>query len=244
MPAKHWFRTIESVLLTFVLVISTTPISAADLPRTKAALGFIAGAGNVQLRGLTINHEATLFSGDAIRIGSKSHARVMLVNGNQVELFGDTKSDLLRIEDKVRLTLTAGNLGFNVSDNPLIIALTGFEVLPGAGAKGGVAFLSGGYVGIRVITGSATVVNVRTNKGLTVTTGNVSVINLETGQTHVPLAQLASAAAPSLPLPTAAPQQPTGTRTGAWIAIVAGIGAGTATALYFLFSDSSPSRPR
>lgn len=250
MAIKDLYRVLTSGLLICTLLVATSPLMAADFPPAKGTLGSLIAAGSVQLRGVTVNQEGTLFSGDAISTGINSQARMMLVDGNQVELFAGTKSALTRVDDKLRLTLNSGHVGFKASAKPLTIGLTGFEVLPGIGASGGVAFLGEDYVGIRAIVGSVTVHNASTNKSLIVTSGNVHVLNLKTGQTNVPMTQLASVRTPSLPssaAPPAAPPRQTGAggccTAGQWTAIAIGIGAGTGTALYFVFRDSSPSRP-
>src|SRR5262245_23874723 len=231
------------------ILIFTTQIDASDFPRSRAVLGSIAGNGTIELRGVSISGESTVFTGDAVKTGNRSYAKLALADGNKVELFADTRASFSRGPEEVRAVLTAGNLGFGVSGKPVVIHVAGFEILPVAGATGGVAFLNEDFAGIRVRTGSVVVRNMRTKQVFSVAAGGVQVIDLKTEQANVPIAQLASAGKPaSLPAPGRAlpPQQPPTTHPTQkeWAAIIGGIGAGAGVALYFCcIRDSSPSRP-
>src|SRR5262245_59593333 len=187
---KHFGRTGISVLLSFLLLISTIPSMASDFPKSKVVLGAISGNGKVLLRGVGVNWEGTLFSGEPVQTGHQSYAKLMLSDGNKVELFSDTSSVVSRRGEEVRVSLTAGNVGFSASKSPFVISLSGFDVLCGAGAAGGVAFLNNDYVGIRVKAGSVLVRELATKKSFTVSAGGVHIINVKTQQTNVPLAQL------------------------------------------------------
>jgi ferric-dicitrate binding protein FerR (iron transport regulator) len=229
------------------ILIFTAQIGASDFPKSRTVLGSIAGNGTIELRGVRISGESTVFTGDAVKTGNRSYAKLALADGNKVELFADTRASFSRGPEEVRAVLTAGNLGFGVSAKPFVIDVGGFEIVPSADASGGVAFLNEDYAGIRVRTGSVVVRNVRTKERFTVAAGAVRIIDVKTEQANVPMAQLASAGAPTLPPPgRALPQQPPATHPTPkeWAAIIGGIGAGAGVALYFCcLRDSSPSRP-
>jgi len=241
------FRTCISVGMIAVLIF-TAQISANDFPKSRTVLGSIAGNGTIELRGVSITGESTVFAGDAVKTGGRSYAKLALTDGNKVELFADTRASFSRGPEELRAVLTAGNLGFGVSAKPFVIDVGGFQIAPSADATGGVALLNDEYAGIRVRTGSVVVRNVRTKERFTVAAGAVRIIDVKTERTDVPVAQLASSALPpSLPAPgRALPQQPPTTHPTPkeWAAIIGGIGAGAGVAIYFCcLRDSSPSRP-
>ena len=244
MYATRSLRIASALVLAIFLVISTTPISAADFASRNIALGSVSGAGNIQLRGLLVNQEGTLFPGDDVHAGAKSYAKLILANGNKIELFSDTKCVVDRSSQDIRVTLKGGNLGFAASKNPLAVSIAGYEVLPEAGATGGVAFLGGDFAGIRVMTGSVVVRNTTNKKNVRVPAGDVQIINLKTAEMNVPLAQLASAAPTSLP---SAPPAPQGQAAGWWtplhIALVIGAIGATTGITYAAVHESSPSKP-
>ena len=240
------FRTCVSVA-TIAIMILTNQIGASDFPRSRNILGSIAGNGTIELRGVSITGESTVFTGDAVKTGNRSYAKLALADGNKVELFADTRASFSRGPEEVRAVLTLGNLGFGASAKPFVINVGGFEIAPSADATGGVAFLNEDYAGIRVRTGSVVVRNVRTKESFRVATGGVQIIDLKTEQANVPMTQLASSQPATLPAPgRALPQQPPTTHPTPkeWAAIIGGIGAGAGVALYFCcIRESSPSRP-
>jgi hypothetical protein len=239
------FRVRMSVAMIAVL-LCTTQIVASGLPHSPSVLGSIAGNGTIEVRGVHVSGESTVFLGDAIQTGNRSYAKLALIDGNKVELFSDTRLVFSR-QPQARAVLTAGNLGFGVSAKPLVIEVGGFEIVPAADATGGVAFLNPDYAGVRVKTGNVIVRNLRTKQSFSLAPGAVHIINIKTEQANVPLAQLASSQPSTLPIPgRALPQQPPTTHPTQkeWAAIIGGIGAGTGVALYFCcIRDSSPSKP-
>ena len=146
-----------------------------DFPKSRTVLGSRAGNGTIELRGVSIAGESTVFTGDAVKTGNRSYAKLALADGNKVELFADTRASFSRGPDEVRAVLTAGNLGFGVSAKPFAIDVGGFEI-QSADATGGVAFLNEDYAGIGVRTGSVVVRNVRTKERFTVAAGAVQIM--------------------------------------------------------------------
>src|SRR4051812_13838276 len=112
MSTEGLFRTSVSLVLVLFLVVTAIPVSAADFSSRNVPLGSVSGVGEVQLRGFAVNHEGTLFAGDSVRSGAKSYAKVILGNGNKVELFSDTRCIIDSSNQQVRVNFTAGNMGF------------------------------------------------------------------------------------------------------------------------------------
>ena len=81
---------ILSLLLASVLFMSPTLISAADIP-SRTAIGSIRAVGNVQLRGISVAGEGTLFLGDTITTGKDSRGDLILGDGSKVEVFNNTQ---------------------------------------------------------------------------------------------------------------------------------------------------------
>lgn len=228
------------------VLLCTTPILASDLSQPPSVLGSVAGNGVIEVRGVHVTGESTVFIGDAIQTGNQSYAKLALVDGNKVELFSDTRM-VFRRQPQIRGVLTAGNLGFGVSAKPIVIEVGGFEIVPSTDATGGVAFLNDNYAGVRVRTGSVIVRNLRTKESYSVAPGAVHIINIKTEEANVPIAQLASAQPSTMPIPgRALPQQPPTAHPTPkeWAAIIGGIGAGAGVALYVCcIRESSPSKP-
>jgi len=244
-------RSITALLLVFFLMIPAMPISAAESSSIAEVLGSVSGAGNLQLRGVAVDHEGTLFAGDDLRAGVKSHAKVILKNGSKVELFSDTRCVVSRVNQGIELNLLSGNLGFATSKAPVSIHLGPYEVLPQPGTTGGVQLFGGDFAGIRVISGgSVHVRNVRSGKTMQIAAGDVQFVNVRTEEMNVPLAQVAAAV--PLPIPSTGqqnpPQNPQAPATRAvnwavWGPIIAAIGAGTAIIVYEATKgEASPSR--
>jgi formiminotetrahydrofolate cyclodeaminase len=225
------FRAATAVLLALGLLISTAPVSAADLS-TRSAIGSISGTGSVQLRGVSVNNEGTLFSGDQVQTGRKSYAKVILVDGNKLEISSDTQFVVNRDGGNSRVGLSSGNMAFTASKKPVAIVIGGYEVLPKVGASGNVAFVGTEGAGIRVLSGDVTVRQITTKKSFTVTSGTERILNLKTGRVDQPLVQVASMLPPSLPS-TQAPAPRGGLSKTGWIAVLATLG-GAATAVAVL----------
>src|SRR5215217_1318754 len=134
------FRTVTSVLLATVLLVSTAPLSAADFTN-PSALGVVSGSGPVALRGVSVNQEGTLFSGDRLHTGDRAYAKVLLLNGNKLELSSNTDFVVSRNGQDVTVGLTAGNVAFTASKTPVAITIGNYQVLPKANSSGNVAFV-------------------------------------------------------------------------------------------------------
>ena len=240
-----------ALLLVFFLVISTTPISAAGLSSRTEVIGTVSGAGNIQLRGVSVDHEGSLFAGDNLGTGTKSYARLIFKNGSKFELFSDTKCVVNQQNQGADVRVLAGNLGFAAGKAPVAIHVGSYEVMPQPGTTGGVAFLGGDFAGIRVISGgSVRVRNLRTQQTVQVGAGDVQIVDVRTEKMNVPLAQVASTV--PVPIPANSQQNPTpaptarpneGINWAVWGPVIAGIGAGGAIIIYEATKgSSSPSK--
>lgn len=210
------------VVLMFATLLVTTPVSASELT-SKTALGSITGVGSVELRGLTIASEGTLFAGDQVSVGSKSGAKIALANGQKIVL---DQLTTLTFAPGGQVQVSKGNVGFSSKSGKLDIVAGQFQIQGDRELTGNVAFVGKDSVGLRVNTGSATVTDLKTQKIHTLKAGQVMTFNT-TGAQQVAL-NLPSA----ITTVPAAPQMNSGrglTGTG-WAAILATVG-GAAVAI-------------
>jgi hypothetical protein len=260
MASGQSLRAICASALILSMVISTTSLSAAEVASSDKIVGSVRARGVVQLRGMPVKNEGTVFQGDEVRSQDKSQADVMLADGNKIELFANTGSKISRSNNVTHIDMSAGNMGFFASSKPFVVSVGAYEVLPQAQARGGVAFLSDDLVGFRAMSGNLRVRNITTNTQVDVTAGKVYVVSLKKQQEINPV-QLASMAPPSLPTtlpqgqrPPDPAQQPAGqTRPPdtsinwkLWGPVLAGIGAGSTVAILEATkcdSSASPSKP-
>jgi ferric-dicitrate binding protein FerR (iron transport regulator) len=219
-------------------------ICAADISSHKA-VGSVRGVGDIQLRGVSVATEGTLFPGDTITTGTKSRGDLILANGSKVELFNNTQCVVKDSNQQITVKLMAGNLGFAASRKPVAITFSDFEVFPEPGTTGGLAFLGTDSVGIRVMTGSAVVRNLITRGSFKISGGSGQIVNVKTAEMNMPIAQVASTASPRLPSNAPMPQVAAagGLTPLQWGLIGAGVGAVTVTAIYFAVREASPSKP-
>lgn len=201
------FRNVTSSVLSLLLVIYTIPVQAAEV---RAAVGSVSGVGEIQLRGMSVSQEGTVFAGDRVRTGSQSYAKLIFQNANRIELFNNADFVVQGSRTSTSVGLISGNLTFAASKSPISIDIAGYEVLSETGTTGGIAFVDDDYVGIHVMSGSATVRNKASNKKMSVSGGSVEVINLKTQEMNPPQLAAAIPAAPA-----AAPSSPSPSRSAA-----------------------------
>jgi len=220
-----------AVVLVLTTTFITTPISAAELG-SKSALGSVSAVGNVQLRGISISQEGTLFAGDSVRAGDKAYAKVLLHNGNKIEVGEKTEISV----GSEAIALLAGNLGFS-GKNPVRIAFQPFEITA-SDASGNISVNAGTAAGVRALSGKVTVRNTKTSESYVLTKGQERWFGLKDGSAARPIAELASNIDMDLPMPV--PQTPAGQTgggmdmdAGAWAAVIAA-GAITGLAIWGL----------
>jgi hypothetical protein len=198
------------------------PVSAADLTAPRPVLGSVSAVGNVQLRGLTISQEGTLFAGDSIRAYQKAYAKVFLEKGSKLELDEQTDLKVNRDSQGVSIAMNTGTLGFTAR-TPMRIDIQPFEIVA-SDASGSVAITSPSSAGVRAINGKVTVRNRKTSESFVLLKGQERLLGLKDGSQRPTFADIAS----NVPLPVPVPQTPAGQTgglamdTGAWIAVIAG----------------------
>jgi hypothetical protein len=222
-----------AVFLAVLMVVSTMPLSAAEVART-ASIGSVSAVGAVDLRGVRISGDGTLFSGDRVNVLPGALAKVAFGTGPKIEVGAGSDVTVTREADKVQVNMVSGNVAFKGDGKaPIHVRVGAYEVTVPGDASGNVAYIGKDAFGVRVLTGSVSVRNTQTKQSFSVAKGTERLVSLGTGTVSQPLAKLASAspaAVPALPQPQA---QTTGLSKGGWIAILGTI-AGAATAIVVL----------
>jgi len=217
-------------MVAVALVITTTfitlPVSAADFTTKKSLIGSISAVGPVELRGVNISQEGTLFEGDHIRAGHKAYAKVLLATGSKLELNEKTDVSLNRDAQGIKIAMNAGTVGFTAR-TPLRIHIPPFEVTASDNAAGHVAVMSSATAGVRAVSGKVMVRNLKTLESFLLTQGQERLLGLTDGAHAAPIAVLASSVPGPIPAPV--PQAPAGRTTGglamdtgAWLAVIGG----------------------
>lgn len=238
MLSSGHFRSMLALFLAIVLLLTTTPVVAEDI--SKLPLGSLGGVGRVQLRGVDISQEGTLFAGDHVRVGEKAFAKVGFVDGNRLTSSGTSDFIVRRGGQGVEIEFQRGNIGFMASKSPLSIKLGNYELLVKSGASGDVGFVGTDAVGVRVTSGSVTMRHLTSRKTFTVSGQDERLFSLVSDRVDTPIAQLASAVPLPIPAPASVPQAVPGARTtrGQWVAVLATVaGAATAIALLAMAGD-------
>src|SRR2546428_13629343 len=118
-------KRIVALALVLTTTLITMPLTAADLS-TQKPMGSVSAVGSVQLRGLSISQEGTLFAGDIVRSGDKAYAKVLLRNGSKIELAEKTEVSVKPDNQGVLIAMNTGTVGFTAA-SPLRIAVQPFE---------------------------------------------------------------------------------------------------------------------
>jgi hypothetical protein len=219
-------RRIVAVALVFLTAFMTMPVSAADFTTKKSVIGSVSAVGPVELRGVGISQEGTLFQGDSIRAGQKGYAKLLL-GTSKVELSERTEVNINRDAQGVKIAMNTGTVGFT-APTPLRIDVLPFEVIATDGASGRVAIMGSNVAGVRAINGNITVRNLKTLESFVVAKGQERLLGLQNGLHAPAIAQIASNAPGPIPAPRV-PQAPAGRTTGglamdtgAWLAVIGG----------------------
>ena len=221
-------RKLVAAALVLSTALVTMPLSAADFSTSKSVVGSVSAVGPVQLRGIGISQEGTLFAGDSIRAGQKGYAKILLGTGSKIELSEKTDVNVDHDAQGVKIAMNTGVIGFSAR-TPLRIDLMPFEVTATDDASGNVAIMGSHAAGVRVVNGKITIRNLKTSESFVLTKGQERLLGIQGGVNAPALAQVASNA--PTPIPGPAPQTPAGKTnsglamdTGSWLA-VAGVGA-------------------
>src|SRR5262245_32544514 len=145
------FRRMVAAALVISTVLITMPVSAADFSTAKSVIGSISAVGPVELRGISISQEGTLFTGDSIRAGQKGYAKVLLGSGSKIELAEKTDVSFNRDAQGVKIAMNTGIVGFTAS-SPLRIDILPFEITATDGSAGKVSVMNGA-AGVRAVNG-------------------------------------------------------------------------------------------
>ncbi len=221
-----------SPMLAILVVVATFPFAALaeSHPVPSASLiGSLSAVGSVELRGVAISRDGTLFSGDTIRTREDGYVSIALSGGQQIELSRDTDVRVDAGGNAVQIAMNSGQLVFAtpVAGFPMKINVSPYEILVGQGATGDVAFLSAGELGIRALSGTVTVRSAEGGESVVVREGEAEVINL--GGTSGPGT-----------LPPPQQQSNRGRQAAVWIGVALGAAA---LAAYHLVQEASPSNP-
>jgi hypothetical protein len=224
------FRRLVAVALTLTTTFITMPLSAADFSTTRPVIGSISAIGSVDLRGVGISQEGTLFAGDSIRSHEKGYAKVLLGTGSKIELNEKTDVNINRDAQGVKIVMNSGLVGFTARTS-LRIDVLPFEITATDDASGNVAIMSPTSAGVRAMNGKVTVRNLKTSESFVLLKGQERLLGLHDG-VHAPsLAELASNVPGPIPapVPAPAPQTPAGKTSGgiamdtsAWLAVIGG----------------------
>src|SRR5207253_4914085 len=110
---RSWdFRRLMAVALVLTTTFVTMPLSAADFSTGRPVIGSVSAVGSVELRGVGISQEGTLFSGDKIRANEKGYAKVLIATGSKIELLEKTDVNVNRDDQGVKIAMNAGTVGF------------------------------------------------------------------------------------------------------------------------------------
>jgi hypothetical protein len=226
-----------AVLLTFC----TLPLSAAD--KSAATIGSVSSTGSVQLRGVALSNDGTLFSGDRLNVGPGSYARVVAGTGQKLEIGANSDVVVTREGDNTDLQMASGDVAFKGNGKGSTRMHIGvYDVVTSPDAAGRVTFVGSETFGVRLSSGSATVKNTKTKQSFVVQKGGERLVSLTTGANFASLSQLASSV-PTVPGPALPRRQSSsGMSTGSWLTIVAAA-AGSATLItYFLAREDDDER--
>src|SRR5215467_3248247 len=237
------FRRLVAVALVLTTTFITLPVSAADFSTVRPVIGSVTAVGSVDLRGVGISREGTLFAGDSIRSHEKGYAKVILGTGSNIELIEKTDLTVNRDAQGMKIAMTDGTIGFTTKLS-LRVDVMPFEFTASEEASGNVAVISSTTAGVRVTNGKVTVRNLKTSEYFVLTKGQEQLFGLQNGVHAKPLAEVASnmplpIPAPGVPAPAPAPQAPAGKTSnpglamdaGGWLALI-GAGAITGVAIW------------
>jgi hypothetical protein len=229
-------KKVVAVMMVVMTALVTMPLSAADFSTGKSVIGSVSAVGPVELRGIAISQEGTLFPGDSIRSGQKGYAKVQLGAGGKIELGEKTDVKVGRDAQGIMIAMNSGTLGFTAR-TPIRIDVMPFEITASDDAAGNIAIIGSTAAGVRTINGKVTVRNKKTSESFVLMKGQEMLISLKEGVRAASLAEVASNAPTPLPTPAPAPAPrpapqapaPAGRSTGgldldtgAWIAIIGG----------------------
>jgi hypothetical protein len=220
-----------SISLMLALTGVNVPLSAADLQVGSRMIGSVGAVGQVDLRGVAISGDGTLFSGDRIRVHKKGYARVLVGSGSKVEIFENSDVNIQQDAREIKIAMNGGMVGFT-ANTPVRLNLASFEVTGKDNASANVAMTSPDTAGVRAVSGDVSIRNVKTSESYRVLKGQTRLLFLKDGLSTASLGEMASAApgsipAPALPSRSAAPaRRALDLDTGGWLALIGAVAGG------------------
>src|SRR5215813_3723705 len=149
---QSWnFRGTVALALVVTMTFLTMPLSGADFSKSSP-IGSVKAAGSVELRGVQISREGTLFAGDSIRTRTDGYARLVLSSGDKIEVAQNSDVSINRdAQGGVQIAMNTGVLGF-ATRTALRMDVLPFEVVASDNASGNVV-IGSTTAGIRAIDG-------------------------------------------------------------------------------------------
>jgi hypothetical protein len=232
MSESALFRKVVALALVVAMAAITPLIPPSD---AASMLGAVNVVGDVELRGVLIADEATVFSGDHLRVLDKGYAKVLLTNGQKLELDAGGGVTFTGEPPRIAFRLDSGNVAFSSEGSaPVQITAGPFEISSEHAVSGNLAVIADGVVGVRVLSGSALLKRPRNRTRQTISAGEERLLNLNTLEVKDSLQQISSNLPPPVPSAPAPQTRPAGLRSGlgTWLGIaVAAAGGGAIAAI-------------
>jgi len=189
---------------------------ASETSPSKTVLASVSAVGAVEVRGIPIRQDATIFSGDRLRVGDKGYAKLSFPAGHKIELTEKTDITVTNTRNSIEVALSSGTAGFATAANggSVTVRVGNVEVIANETAAGHIAVLGAESVGVRVVNGGVLVRDIKTKESWTVAAGQERLFSGGTSKPAEPLPQLASNIPPQMPtVPPSPPQQGNSTQS-------------------------------
>lgn len=152
---------LRAIAPAMAVLMVLTPISTAwaspspPVSDDAGLVGSVNVAGPVELRGVRVAREGTVFSGDTINTDADAWASLSLGSGQHVELGANTDVRVTSLDGVVQVAMSSGSLAFSSprSVSPLEIGVASYRIVAADGAAGDVAWSDSG-IGVRALDGS------------------------------------------------------------------------------------------
>jgi ferric-dicitrate binding protein FerR (iron transport regulator) len=221
MPSPRYRRDCRSVV-SLVLVGLLAGASFPAFGQQNPVAGSVSAVGAVQLRGVPISSEGTLFNGDRIETSGDAYVKVQFTDGSQLELGDDTDVRVDVGESTLQVAMNRGRVAFS-SLQPVSVSVESFRIEGTGGAAAEVAFLAPNRLSVTALTESLTVTQVAAQETEPVEEGQQVIIDLDA----------------EVGAPDAQPPEQTGGPAGSgdgssatWILVGAGAGGGAGAAIF------------
>jgi hypothetical protein len=181
-----------------------------------------------------------------LRVLDKGYAKVLLTNGQKLELAPGGAVTFTGESPRIGFRLDSGNVAFSSEGSARVqIAAGAFEITSDRAVSGNLAVIADGLVGLRVLTGTALLKRPKYDAPYAIPAGQERLLNLKTLEVKESLQQIASnlpQPVPQAPAPQARPGGLRGGR-GAWLGIALAAGAGVAIAAIAIAGSTDIAEP-